>query len=76
MMMSRRRKQDGIAPRAFSIPAFCEAYGISEDTYYKMQREGWGPKVMKVGHRTLISMEAADQWRREREAAAPTRMGT
>ena len=35
-----------------------------------MQREGWGPTTMKVGSRTLISHEAAEKWRREREVAA------
>jgi hypothetical protein len=35
-----------------------------------MQREGWGPDVMHVGSRTLISAEAAAEWRRTREAAA------
>jgi hypothetical protein len=33
-----------------------------------MQREKWGPTTMKVGSRTLISHEAAERWRREREA--------
>ena len=35
-----------------------------------MQQEGTGPKVMKVRGRTLISIEAAAAWRREREAAS------
>ena len=54
-----------------SIRQFCAQHGgISEDLFYKMQREGWGPAVMRVGSRTLISHEAAERWRREREAAA------
>jgi hypothetical protein len=55
---------------ALSIHAFCALHGISEDMYFKMQREGWGPTTMKVGSRTLISHEAAAAWRAEREAAA------
>jgi hypothetical protein len=35
-----------------------------------MQREGWGPTVMHVGSRTLISIEAAAAWRKQREEAA------
>jgi len=55
---------------AMSIREFCRLHGISEDQFYKMKREGWGPTTMKVGARTLISHEAAAAWRAEREAAA------
>ena len=60
-------------PLAMSIREFCALHGISEDMFYKMQREGWGPATMKVGSRTLISHEAAADWRREREAASERR---
>ena len=55
---------------AMSIKEFCRLHGISEDQFYKMKREGWAPITMKVGSRTLISHEAATEWRRAREAAA------
>jgi hypothetical protein len=55
---------------AFSISEFCEAHGFSVDHYFRLQRQGLGPAVMKVGHRTLISCESAAEWRRAREAAA------
>jgi hypothetical protein len=58
-------------PLAMSIRQFCALHGgISEDLFYKMQREGWGPATMKVGSRTLVSAESAARWRAEREAAA------
>jgi hypothetical protein len=57
-------------PLAMSIREFCAQHGISEDMFFKMRRQGWGPRTMKVGSRTLISHEAAAEWRREREAAA------
>src|SRR5262249_17409924 len=53
---------------AMSIREFCRLHGISEDQFYKMKREGWGPTTMKVGSRTLISVKAAAAWRRAREA--------
>ena len=56
-------------PLAMSIRVFCALHGISEDMFFKMKREWWGPATMKVGSRTLISHEAAEKWRREREAA-------
>jgi hypothetical protein len=67
-----RRKPKSADPQALamSIHAFCVRHDISEDMYFKMQREGWGPRVMRVGARTLISHEAAAEWRRSREEAA------
>ena len=55
--------------QAYTIRQFCAAFGISEDFFYKLRRQGHGPRLMKVGTRTLISIDAADAWRREREAA-------
>jgi hypothetical protein len=53
---------------AFSIREFCYSHNISEDFYFKLKRQGQGPVEMKVGTRTLISIEAAADWRRAREA--------
>jgi len=57
-------------PLAMSIREFCTAHRISEDMFFKMRRQGWGPTVMRVGTRTLISIEAAAEWRKAREQAA------
>jgi hypothetical protein len=67
-----RGKPKSMDPQALamSIHAFCARHDISEDMYFKMQREGWGPRVMRVGARTLISIESAADWRREREEEA------
>ena len=56
---------------ALSIPEFCEAHGISEGMYYKMKKQDRSlvPREMNVGTRTLITFEAAADWRAEREAA-------
>jgi hypothetical protein len=57
-----------VAMAAYSIKQFCAAHGISERYYYKMKREGIGPREMLVGRkRRLISLEAAAEWRRVRE---------
>jgi predicted DNA-binding transcriptional regulator AlpA len=53
---------------ALSIPEFCKAHGISEGFFYKLKKQGDGPREMKVGARTLISLESASEWRRAREA--------
>ena len=52
---------------ALTILEFCAAFRISDDFYYKLKRQGQGPREMKVGKRTLISLAAADEWRIERE---------
>jgi hypothetical protein len=69
-----RRKPKSVDPQALamSIHAFCVRHDISEDFFFKMQREGWGPRVMRVGARTLISVESAADWRRARERKATT----
>ncbi len=54
---------------SYSVADFCRAHGISRALFYKLLREGRGPRVMKVGRRTLISREAAEQWRRRMEGA-------
>jgi hypothetical protein len=35
-----------------------------------MKAQGFGPAEMAVGRRRVISIEAAERWRREREQAA------
>ena len=58
-----------VARAAFTVREFCTAYRISEDMFWKMRRNGWAPALMKVGTKVLISTAAAEQWKREREAA-------
>jgi predicted DNA-binding transcriptional regulator AlpA len=58
---------------SFTIPEFCARNGISRSLLYKIWDEGKGPRRMNVGARTLISREAAEEWRRqcEKNAASP-----
>ena len=46
-----------------SVAEFCAEHGISRALFYLLLARGDGPKVMKVGRRTLISAEAANEWR-------------
>jgi hypothetical protein len=55
---------------ALSILEFCDAHGISEGFYYKLKKERKGPREMRLGTRTLITLESAAIWRAEREAAS------
>ena len=61
---------------AQSIDEFCVSHGISRAMFYKILSQGRGPRVMKVGTRTLISEEFAAAWRRQCEEKTPHRGGT
>jgi predicted DNA-binding transcriptional regulator AlpA len=53
--------------QALSISDFCKQHSISRALFYRALKEGWAPKIMKCGKRTLISIEAAAEWRRKME---------
>ena len=60
---------------AFSISEFCKRNNISRATYYNLQKKGIGPRVIKIGTRTIISVEAGAEWRRMMEEAAAKQLG-
>jgi hypothetical protein len=64
-----RKARSNVGLAAYSIEEFCRSHGISVDLYFKLQRQGLGPRTFKAGSRTLISVEAAAEWRRARETA-------
>jgi hypothetical protein len=55
---------------AYTIKEFCAAFRLSVPMFYKLRERGDAPDVMKVGARTLVSIEAVERWRRQRERAA------
>jgi hypothetical protein len=67
---TKRETKLPVERQAMSIKEFASAHDLSIDTYYRLARAGTGPEIMKAGHRTLISMEAAAAWREARKAAA------
>ncbi len=52
----------------YSVSEFCHDYGISRGLFYCLLREGRGPAVIKLGRRTLISREAANEWLRRMDS--------
>ena len=54
----------------YSTAEFCRSASISEEMFYKLRRTGRGPKIFKLGARTMISVEAARRWIEEREREA------
>ncbi len=54
----------------YSIDDFCRAYAISRGMFYKLLKVGQAPRIMCVGTHKRISTEAAEEWRRQREAVS------
>jgi hypothetical protein len=58
-----------------SVSEFCDGHRISRSLLYKLLGVGRGPATIKIGRRTLISAEAAAEWRarmgRETEQVPP-----
>jgi hypothetical protein len=48
---------------AYTVISFCDDHHISKPFLYKLISLGKGPRLMKIGRRTLISAEAAADWR-------------
>ena len=60
--------QDAIPSKPiYTVPEFCLQHRISRSLFYKLVKEGHGPRLMRAGKRTLITSEAADAWRRSSE---------
>ena len=53
--------------RMFSVAAFCADHGVSRSLFYRLLKEGRGPHLTKIARRTLISGEAAAEWRARME---------
>ena len=69
--MRRRHKPPSPVPAAvYSVREFCEAHRISKNQYYKLKRQGLGPREMQLGGKIVISLESAAAWRRAREAGS------
>jgi hypothetical protein len=56
-----------LEPSAITVNEFCYKHRICRATFYNLRRTGRGPAVIKIGARTLVSMEAAAAWRRDLE---------
>jgi hypothetical protein len=56
-----------LQPEAFSVDEFCSTHRISRALFYLLQRAGSGPRLMRVGRRTLVTVDAAAEWRKRME---------
>jgi hypothetical protein len=60
---------------AQTVDEFCADNNICRATFYNLRKIGRGPRIMKVGSRTLITTEASSDWRRQMEAETADRAG-
>lgn len=57
---------------ALSVKEFCERYRVGQTTFYAEKKSG-RLEAVKVGRRTLISVEAANRWFEALPKASPAR---
>ena len=55
----------------YSVEEFLTAYGLSRTLFYSLIKKKQAPKMMHVGRRRLISIEAAEEWRKKMENSPP-----
>ena len=46
----------------YNVNEFCNAARISRSLFYALQRKGTGPRVTRVGDRSLVSVDDARLW--------------
>jgi excisionase family DNA binding protein len=55
-----------------TIREFCAACGISRATLYRAVKAGTGPRITKIGGRTLIRVSSAEEWAERQELESAT----
>ena len=48
--------------KTYSIDEFCNAFGLSRSSFYRLRKAGNGPRVAKIGGRVVVPAAAADKW--------------
>jgi hypothetical protein len=66
------RRQPG---DAHTVPSFCRSNTISQATYRRMKNAGKGPREMEVFGRVVITEQAEQDWRLERERETAEKRG-
>jgi hypothetical protein len=56
------------APRlGWSVAEWCDLMGISRGTFYNRQKDKTGPRILKLGGRSIITPEAHEAFRLRHE---------
>jgi len=67
--MVKQSEKEKTPRLGYSVNEYCAALGISRGTFYNRLRDGTGPRVMKVGNRTIVTVEAHHEYRHRCEGA-------
>ena len=59
-----------LEPLAYTVKEFCKVVGISPRTFYTLRETRKAPPIIHIGRRTLIRVEAAQKWLKNREVTA------
>lgn len=52
----------------YTLAQFMEGHNVSRTHFYRLQKAGRAPRLMRIGRRVLVSAEAAAEWRKRMEA--------
>lgn len=52
----------------YTLAQFMDGHNVSRTHFYRLQKAGLAPRLMRVGRRVLVSAEAAADWRKRMEA--------
>jgi predicted DNA-binding transcriptional regulator AlpA len=51
----------------YSVAEFCQVVGISRSSFYRLAAADRAPPITQVAGRSLIRVEAAEEWAEEQE---------
>jgi hypothetical protein len=67
---ARKKSPAEVSAAVYTVGEFCTAYRISRSQLYKLWDQQIGPRVIRIGTKNLITVEAAREWAATREAAS------
>jgi hypothetical protein len=59
---TKNRQSVAIERLAYSVPQLCDAASISPETFFRLKREGKGPRTFNIGTKLLCTSEDAKAW--------------
>ena len=68
--LQAREKLNTVPRTGWSITEWCASKGIARSFFYELDARGEAPLTLRVHRRRIITAEADERWRREREAEA------
>jgi predicted DNA-binding transcriptional regulator AlpA len=57
--------------QAYNIAEFCEAFRVSRSELYRLWKTGTGPKRLRIGRKSIITVEAAQDWASKNSQPVP-----